>query len=95
MKKRILAVIVLAALMLSLFTACGSKGASVITPEKAQKIALKDAGLSADDVSDIHTHVVTEQGVAGYSIHITVGGTEYEYIIAAETGEILYADDIP
>lgn len=93
MKIRVITILVLAALMLSLLTACNDD-ASVITPEKAQEIALEDAGLSAKDVTDVHTHVSSYEDVACYSIHITVDGTEYEYMIAAGTGEILYSEDI-
>lgn len=89
MKKRMTAVLVLAALLLTLFTACGSKKSSVLTAEEAQKIALESAGFSADQVSDVHTHVGNFQEQPCFSIHITVDGTEYEYVIAALTGEIL------
>lgn len=94
MKIRMITILVLAALLLSLFTACNDDEVSVITAEEAQKIALEDAGLSARDVSDIHTHVSSYENVPCYSVHITIEGTEYEYMIAATTGEVLYADDI-
>ena len=92
MKIRMLALFLLAALLL---TACGSEEPSVLTPEDAQKIVLEDAGLTTKDVSDIHTHITEHDGVPGYSIHITIDGAEYEYIIDGVTGDILHADDIP
>lgn len=94
MKIRIVTILLLAAMMLSLLTACKDNSVSVITAEEAQAIALEDAGLSAGDVTDIHTHVGSYQDVPCYSIHITIGNTEYEYVIAAGTGEILHSDDI-
>jgi len=87
MKKTIVTVLVLAALVLAVFAGCSSY--STISPEKANKIALKDAGLTQKDVDDVHAHAVTHDGAACYSIHITVGDKEYEYVIHAKTGEIL------
>ena len=94
MKYRIFTVLILTALMLFLLAACKDNSSSLLTAEQAQKIALEDAGLSADDVTDVHTHVGTYQNTPCYSIHITVDGVEYEFMIAAATGEILYKDDI-
>lgn len=92
MKIRMLTLFLLAALLL---TACGADDPGVLTPEEAQKIVLEDTGLSAKDVSDIHTHITEHDGIPGYSIHITIDGAEYEYIIDGVTGDILHADDIP
>ena len=91
MKKHLLSLLLLAALMLTLFTACDSKP-KVLTQDDAQAAALKDAGLSAQEVEDVHTHLVTENGIPCYSVHITVGETTYSYLIAANGGEILSAD---
>ena len=85
--KKYIAVFTLTALLLCLLSACGS---SVISASEAQNIAMKDLGVSAEDVSDAHTHVLTEGGKPSYSIHITVGDAEYEYVISAD-GEILSA----
>lgn len=87
MKRKIFAVLALSVLLLGMLCACGKSGA--ITAEQAQKIALEDAGLKQKDVSDVHSHVVTEDNIPCYSIHITVGDTEYSYLIHAGTGEIL------
>ena len=88
MKKTAIAAAVLAALLL--LAGCGEKNGP-INGEEAQKIALKDAGLSAGKVTDIHTHVGEYEGAPCYSIHITVGDTEYEYVISAK-GEILASE---
>lgn len=87
--KRILALISLAALLLCLLSGCG--GSSTVTADEAQDIALKDAGLKASEVDDVHTHLLTTDRIPSYSIHITVGDTEYEYVISAK-GEILSSD---
>ena len=94
MNRRMIAFIMMLVLLVSMLCACGGKKSSVLTPEEAQKIVLKDAGLSAKDVEDIHTHVETYEGTACYNIHITLDGEEYSYLIDAKTGDILYSDDI-
>ena len=88
MKIRIIAILILASLMLSVFTACGGNS-GIVTGEEAQQIALEAAGLTANEVSDVHTHVVTEDGIPCYSVHITHGDTEYSYVIEVATGKIL------
>ena len=84
--------ILLAALMLTLLTGCGSKE-SYVTEEQAKQIALEAAGLTADQVDDIHTHVGEYENIACYSVHLTVGDAEYEYVIAGMTGQILLAPE--
>lgn len=87
MKRKIFAVLAVSVLLLGLLCACGKSNA--ITAEKAQKIAMEDAGLKQKDVSDVHAHVVTEDNVPCYSIHISTADKEYSYLIHAGTGEIL------
>lgn len=87
MKRKIFAVAALCVLLLGMLCACGKSEA--ITAEKAQKIALEDAGLKQKDVSDVHSHVVTENNIPCYSIHISADEGEYSYLIHAGTGEIL------
>ena len=87
MKKKIFAVLAVSILLLGVLCACGKSNA--ITAEKAQKIAMEDAGLKQKDVSDVHAHVVTEDNIPCYSIHITTADGEYSYLIHAGTGEIL------
>lgn len=87
MKTRIISVLLLATLMLSLLTACG--GSETVTSEKAQQIALEASGYTADQVSDIHTHIVTEDGIPCYSVHLTTEDGEFSYVIHAGTGEII------
>ena len=90
MNKRVIAMVLLVALALTLFAACGSKKpAEMLTPEEAQKVALKDLGISEKKVSDIHTHTLMEGNVPCYNIHITYKNVEYGYLINAKTGEII------
>ena len=86
MKKRLLSTLLIAVLCLSLLAACGSK---VVTAEEAQKIALDHAGLKASDVSDMHTHIIEQDGIPCFNIHITCEAGEFSYVIKAEGGEIL------
>ena len=88
MKKRIITVLVLCALLLGIFTAC-SNGPDVLTGEEAQAIALEQAGLKKDQVTDIHTHIVTENGIPCYSIHISSEAGDYAYVIAAADGTVI------
>lgn len=87
MLKRIATAVVLVVVLLSLLAACSSY--STISPQKAQSIAMKDAGLKEKDIDDVHAHAITEDGAACYNIHITVGNVEYEYTIRASDGEIV------
>lgn len=85
MKKRILSLVLVLILVLSL-AACGNKA---ISPQKAQQIAAKDAGVKVADAEDIHTHVGTAaDGTPYYDIHFSVDGTPYNYQISAK-GEVL------
>lgn len=89
MKNRMLAILLLAALMLTLLAACGKEASKFLTAQEAQEIAMEAAGVSEKEVTDVHAHVGTLNDTPCFSIHLTVGDTEYEYIIDAATGEIL------
>ena len=88
MTKRIITVLVLAALLLGIFTACGNQQ-KVLSGEDAQAIAMEQAGLTEDQITDIHTHVGTENGIPCYNVHITSDQGEYVYLIAAADGTII------
>ena len=88
MKKRMIALLLLVALLLPVLAACGEDSA-FITPEKAQKIALKAMGYRASQVEEIHTHGGQYEGKPAYSVHITVGGVSYECVILASNGEVI------
>lgn len=88
MKKRMITLFVLAALLLSVFTACGNK-TDVLTSEDAQAVALEQAGLTEDDITDIHTHIVTEDGIPCYNVHISSEKGDFVYLIAAADGTVI------
>ncbi len=60
--------------------------------ESAKQIALKDAGLSAENVTFIRTHLDFDDGRAEYEVEFYQGNTEYDYDIDAVSGTILTRD---
>ena len=62
---------------------------TIITPENAQIVALEHAGVSADEVSRLHTKMDMDDGRQEYDVEFHVGFWEYEYEIDAATGTIL------
>ena len=87
MKKRIIATLLLVALSLTLFAACGKKNATIST-EEAKKIALKELGMTAAEVDDIHVHATQYDGKPCYQMHITDGDNAY-YVYIDQTGKVL------
>lgn len=87
MKNRIIAMILLLVLTLGILTACGNSG--VVTQEQAQKIALKETGLTASEATDVHTHVTTVDGIPCYSVHITTADGEFSIVISAADGTVM------
>lgn len=85
MKIRLIAIAVLACMLLGLLAACGS---GEITPEKAQKIVLKDLGVSANK-AEMHVHTGEFEGKPCYSVYATVDGHTWQYLVDYNTGEIL------
>ena len=87
MKKRLIASLLLVVLCLSLF-ACGKKNATITTVE-AQKIALKEIGMTAEQVDDIHVHATQYEGAPCYQMHITAGDDVFNVYID-QTGKVLH-----
>lgn len=87
MKKRIFACLTAVMLLVGLLTACGEDGP--LTQEQAHKVALEHAGLSEKDVTDVHTHIVDQQGIPCYSVHITTKTEDLTVVINATTGEVM------
>ena len=75
-------------------TASGTHANPALTLEEAQNIALKHAGFAADQVTALHTEYEIEHGVPQYDVEFHHGAWEYDYVIHADTGEILsYSKD--
>ena len=81
--KRLIALALLLALIL---VGCGEKDGP-LTVEEAQQVALDHAGVKSAE--NVHTHVISDREHPCYSIHLTIEGVSYEYVIDAITGEIL------
>ena len=85
--KKILAFLLAALLVGVLLVGCGNDG--IVTEEQAKKIALKEVGLKESQVDDIHIHMVEENGLPCYSVHITTPDTEMSVVIDIASGEII------
>lgn len=63
--------------------------ADKLTTEQAKEIALKHAGLTADQVKGLRAEFDYDDRVPEYEVEFYHDGTEYDYEIHAETGEII------
>ena len=63
-----------------------------ITKTEAQNIALKDAGLTKDQVRGLKAELDYDNGIAEYDVEFTCNGWEYDYEINAETGQIIFRE---
>ena len=64
---------------------------SYIGNQAAIDIALKDAGFSSVDVTEVKSELDLDDVVAHYDVKFEFGDKEYKYEIDATTGEILYS----
>ena len=60
--------------------------------ESALATALSHAGLDSAQVSDAEVEMDCENGVIIYEVEFKHGGQEYDYEIAASTGEIIQSE---
>ena len=60
-----------------------------ITEDQALDIALKDAGISKDQISYSEVHKDYDDGINKYEVEAHVGNKEYNYDIAVKGGKIL------
>ena len=65
---------------------------TAVTEEAAQQTALDHAGLTAEDVTFLHTHLDRDDGRLVYDVEFYSGSSEYDYEIDAQTGEIVSYD---
>ena len=63
-----------------------------LTSEQARDIALRHAGLTANDVKGLRVEFDYDDGRPEYDVDFRSGGYEYEYEIHAETGDIITWD---
>lgn len=88
MKKRMLAMLLIAVMMLGLLAGCNKNKA--ITAEEAQEIVVAHASADGQTVGDVHVHIQeNDAGEVCYSVQITVARQTYTYLVHSMTGEIL------
>lgn len=63
-----------------------------LTAAEAEAIALKHAGLTADQVTRMRTEYEIDDGVPQYDVQFYRDGVEYEFEIHAKTGAIISFD---
>ncbi len=86
--KKLIAIILLLGLLLGL--AAGCDGNDALDEADLRQIVLEHADAKESDISDFHVHIEeNEDGAACFSIHVTVKGKTYTYLIHGTTGEIL------
>lgn len=74
------------------YTQLSAQNAPLLAIEKAQSIALKDAGLTEADVQILKSKLDIEDGQKVYEIEFYTANKEYDYRIDAKTGAILEKD---
>lgn len=87
--------IILSALTVILsLTACGRTANNPnISAEEAVTIALKEAGVKREEISELDTGLEREDGYLVYDIDFKVGAAEYSYDINAKNGKIVSVGD--
>ena len=63
-----------------------------LTREQAEKIALDYLGLTADQVTHMHSEYEMDDGIPQFDVAFHQGDWEYEFEIHAENGQILSYD---
>ena len=65
-----------------------SNSSTGLTEEEAKSIALTDANIKEEDVTNIRIEKDSNDGIAVYDVDFYAGNKEYDYEIDATTGEI-------
>ena len=69
-----------------------SEPSGKLTREQAEKIALDYLGLTADQVTRMHSEYEIDDGIPRFDVAFCQGDWEYEFEIHAENGRILSYD---
>ena len=75
--------------MISPLKGCSLSDRDGIGMSAARQIAVEDAGIPADLVSDMQSDYIKLEGRGCYKVQFTGTVTDYRYIIDAETGTII------
>ena len=88
--KKIISLAAIAAVVLSLgMAAVSADAAKLIGEARGKEIALKHAGVAPQQAQFTKMKLDRKYSHTEYELKFYVGGTEYEYDINAETGEVL------
>ena len=99
MKRKILSVFVLAALVLTLFAGCGKTTKDTVVtniePEQAYKIIQDALGITQEEMLSpfVHYGEYGDPAESAYSIQFATLEKDYIFIISAIDGDILYRSD--
>lgn len=63
-----------------------------LTAEEALDIALGQAGVTREQITNLESYLDREDGRLVYEIDFDAGGTEYSFDVNANTGEIVERD---
>ena len=87
MKKVMLICTVMASLLM--VPGCGVDTSNFIGEDQAKEIALKEAGVTADDVTFVQVKLDNDNGVWKYDVEFSQEYIEYDIDIKAEDGTVL------
>lgn len=88
MKKRMIAFLLLAVMLLGALAACGKN--EPLSDEDVKQIVIDHIGAEGREITDIHSHIAeTDDGQVCFNVFVTVKGKSYTYQVHAVTGEIL------
>ncbi len=73
-------------------TPADSTAKSGITEQEAENIAYENAGIDPADAQYLNVRTEMDDGIYVYEIEFYANGTEYDYEINAETGDIVSMD---
>ena len=63
-----------------------------LTVEQARDLALGQAGLTADQVTQLEVEYDTDDGIPRYEVSFHYDGWEYDYEYSADTGALISYD---
>jgi uncharacterized membrane protein YkoI len=69
-----------------------AQAATKLTADQALEIALKDAGLTKEQIHDLDVELDNDGGAVHYDVDFEVNDKDYDYEIDAESGNILKKD---
>ena len=91
MKKRIVALVLLATLLLPVLCACGNKS-NVLTQDQAVAKIAEHLDIRTKDMKDVYVHVTEGEKNPCFSFHFNYDGKAYSLMVDVVTGEVMESD---